>query len=81
MAELNILIRITKFIGALSFSGAVIVLIWLGFQYLTASGKVSEVNKSVLTVLAGLIIMTVAAMIPTLILSFLGQSVPLAPPR
>lgn len=71
-----ILKRLQAFITLISSAGAVLILMYLGLRYFTAKGEVSKTHEYLRYVLIGLILLSLAATIPTLLLSFLGQRLP-----
>ena len=73
---LAILKRLQAFIALITAAGAVLILIYLGLRYFTAKGEVSKTHEYLKYVLLGLVLLSLAATIPTLLLSFLGQRLP-----
>lgn len=73
MEFLAILKRVNALIFLVSMAGAVVVLIILAIQYFIVSKDISKSKNLLLSVLAGLILLSTAAIIPTLLLSFLKE--------
>lgn len=75
-SPLAVLQRLQAFITLVTTTGAVLILIYLGLRYFTAKGEVTKTHEYLKYVLIGLILLSLAATVPTLLLSFLGQRLP-----
>ena len=68
---LKVFLRMNALVFQVSLLASVLILVYLGIKYSTHPGDLAKNHKNLLYVLVGVMLLSLAAIIPTILLSFL----------